>query len=160
CLKCLRKEPERRYASAAELADDLGRYQRGEPIRARPVGGAEWAAKWVRRNPVLTAAALAVVLTIVLGTTLSYLKYLDAEAARKVADDRADERDAARKDAVRDAAEAKKQARLAHTALHVFQIDQALQAGLRLEHPRMGKLLTEMRPEYHQTWGRRYARNL
>src|SRR5262249_44051881 len=84
----------------------------------------------------------------------------EAEHEATEAKKRADERDKARKDAVRDAAEAKKQALLAHTALHAIQIDQALQARLKFEHFRIGKLLTEMRPEYHQAWETRYVRNL
>jgi formylglycine-generating enzyme required for sulfatase activity len=90
CLKCLRKEPEKRYASAAELADDLARYQRGEPIHARPVGQIERAVKWVKRNPLLAGAAAVVVLALAGGTTVSYLKYVDAEQQKQEAQKEAD----------------------------------------------------------------------
>jgi eukaryotic-like serine/threonine-protein kinase len=70
CLKCLHKDPQRRYASASALLEDLQRFQRNEPIAARPPGLAERAAKWVRRHPThaaILAASLVVAILLVGG---------------------------------------------------------------------------------------------
>ncbi len=87
CLKCLRKEPGKRYASAEQLAYDLNRFQRDEPILARPIGPVERASKWIRRNPVVTALLAAVILSLTAGATISYLKYRDANFQRQRAED-------------------------------------------------------------------------
>jgi hypothetical protein len=99
CLHCLHKDPRKRYASAAELADDLARFRAGEPVAARPTSGAERAARWVRRRPALAAlAAVSAVAAVgLLVTVLWYNARLQAEYVR-VARER-DAAEGARKDA-------------------------------------------------------------
>jgi serine/threonine-protein kinase len=65
CLKCLHKDPRRRYATAGAVADDLYRFLQDQPIAARPVGRLERALRWIRRN--LTATALIVTAALLLG---------------------------------------------------------------------------------------------
>jgi len=81
-LKCLVKEPGRRYGSALEVAEELARWQRHEPILARPATGAERLAKWVRRRPVVAALIAAFALALLLGFLGVTWQWKRAEQAR------------------------------------------------------------------------------
>jgi WD40 repeat protein len=80
CLKCLQKEPGKRYADATALAEDLRRFQAGEPIQARPVGSWERTWRWCRRNPLLAGSVTAVALSLLLGTVVATWFAIQAEA--------------------------------------------------------------------------------
>src|SRR5262249_38370940 len=67
CLKCLEKEPARRYSSAEALAIDLHHWLDGKPIEARPVGSLGRVRRWCRRNPVLTALLAMIAALLALG---------------------------------------------------------------------------------------------
>ena len=75
CLKCMAKEPKRRYASAGDLADDVQRYLDGIPILARPVTRIEHAWRWCRRNPVVAGLSTTAVISLALTAVVSTLAY-------------------------------------------------------------------------------------
>jgi len=83
CLKAMAKAPGRRYATARDLADDLRRWRRGEPILARPQGRLERLWRWCRRNPM--AASLLVAVTLGSAIGLWYLSWLSGQFVRSTA---------------------------------------------------------------------------
>ena len=85
CLRCLEKEPSRRLPSAGELADELQRWLRGEPIRSRRVTGRERALRWMRRHPWRVAAASALVFSLLAGTIVSLAMWRRSETNRRTA---------------------------------------------------------------------------
>jgi WD40 repeat protein len=129
CLKCLRKEPQRRYASAQALADDLRRFRAGEPIQARPLGAWARAAKWARRRP--AAAGLIVVsAAALLGLLLGGWAYVDRERQQ--------------------AREAEQRERAGRRDVYAAHLNLAQQTWERGSVPRMLELLDGQRPRTGQ----------
>ena len=94
CLKSIDKRPQRRYLSAAALADDLDNWRTIKPIRARRVGQAEQLLLWCRRRPVAAAllAVAAALLLLVVGVTVAGAIYIrNANFAAKIAEDKVQE---------------------------------------------------------------------
>jgi WD40 repeat protein len=101
CLKCLEKDSRRRYPSAQTLAEDLQRFQAGEPIKARPAGLAERAVKWVRRRPLVAGLLAVVCLVTVVGVIAFAWAFGQAIEGRDTALAALDQADKARRKAER-----------------------------------------------------------
>jgi serine/threonine-protein kinase len=102
CLKCLRKEPEKRYARAGDLAEDLRRFLSGEPIAARPVGHLERLWRWGRRKPLVASLLAALVVALVSGFASVTALWLLAEERSAEARRKGDEAIRERTDAQRE----------------------------------------------------------
>jgi WD40 repeat protein/serine/threonine protein kinase len=86
CLKCLAKEPAKRYPTAGEFADDLQRFLQGKPIAARPVGVVEQAWKWTKRNRLVAGLLATVLVVLVAGITVSSIAWANAVEEKKKAE--------------------------------------------------------------------------
>jgi WD40 repeat protein/serine/threonine protein kinase len=129
-LKCLQKDPRRRYTSAAALAEDLRRFLAHEPISARPPSLWYHGVKFVRRNKGLVAAAAGILLSILAGAVVAIIFAFSEARQRRVADANALQAEAARQAALREAYQARLAAALAALGDHNLQeAGQHLQAA-------------------------------
>jgi WD40 repeat protein len=179
CLKCLEKEPGKRYASAAALAEDLRRFLANEPITARPAGPLERVAKWARRRPAMAAlvgvSALALLALGGAAVGMAYNARLrtaveNAEAQRAEADVQRAAAEAQRAEADRQRANAEvqrtraeKQEALGRRYLYGAQVNLAHRAWQENQVGLMLELLEKQRPkqagdpdlrdfEWHYLW--------
>lgn len=90
CLKCLQKEPSRRYESAGALAEDLERFLRDEPVLARPVSTPERIFRWCRRHRLASSLIGLLIVVTTGGFAGIFYEWRQSEKLRKVADDNSD----------------------------------------------------------------------
>jgi WD40 repeat protein/tRNA A-37 threonylcarbamoyl transferase component Bud32 len=133
CLKCLQKEPGRRYASAADLADELARFREGRPVRARPVGWGGRLSRWSRRNPLVAGLAAGVAVSLLAGSAVSLYLLVKANARAEDAhrewtraNDNAALAAGKAADALREQENARQEARRAQRQAALMALDQGL----------------------------------
>ena len=142
CLKCLEKNPDQRYRSAGEFVEELGRFQRDEPIVARPISRTARAWRWCRRNPIVAAMSVAVTLVLVVASAISTVFAIHANSQEQLAGRRADEasananrakieRDRAEENA-KQARQATEEARAEHRFAQIRLTENYLERGIDL----------------------------
>jgi WD40 repeat protein len=135
CLKCLHKEPGRRYATAQALAEDLRHFLANEPIAARPVSRTERVIKWANRRPALAGLLATLFLVLVLGGSLLVVGYGHLASERQ------------RQRAEAAEAEAKRQLERAEGLVYAGQLAQAQTAWLEGDVLAAREFLNACRPE-------------
>lgn len=136
CLKCLEKNPNRRYETAKEVEQDLERYLQGEPIQARPISSVERAVKWVKRRPAVSSLLFALLVAILGGVGFAtwfalksqanaYQALLNAQQATEAANRASEKEQEARREWARAEKERKKAADFAYSKQFSFAALQA-----------------------------------
>ncbi len=125
CMQCLHKEPHKRYATAAALAEDLHRFGAREPVAARPVGPVGKLAKWARRRPAVATLLVLLVTAVATGAVGMFVTYSEAlrqrdraEAEATRANEKADEAETQSHRARAEAIRADEKAREAESQKH------------------------------------------
>jgi WD40 repeat protein/tetratricopeptide (TPR) repeat protein len=152
CLKCLEKDPRRRYDSAAALADDLERFLRGEPVKAHPVGRVEALTRWCRRNKAVAALGAAVA-ALLLAAAVGGISVARRESGLRSLADAAREKAEASADA-----EARAKAELT-TSLHFHRVALAHREWLSGNVRLADQLLNDCEPALRH-WEWRYLKRL
>lgn len=172
CLKCLEKEPRKRYLSCQRLADDLRRWADSEPVRARLPGLGERVVKWAKRNPAVAGLMAVVVTTLLLGVSVATGLWMQASRALVKVQQERKRADAATENAKRDAEAARKardeakaseklakaQSYRSESALHAHQLYRSLLAREQGNHAEARTILNQVNPNFENTWEQRYAR--
>ena len=154
CLKCLEKEPPRRYTSTEALAEELRRFQNGEPIKARSIGALGRLRKWARRRPAIAAL---VSLTLLLMVALPfggfyYVRKIEAEEQQK-------EANRLRARAEKSEAEARRQRDRAERLVYANQINYAHQLWKEGDTAKAWEVLQRARWDFRH-WEYRYLTSL
>ena len=125
CLKCLAKEPGKRYASAEKLGDDLQRFRQGKPIKARPVAFHERVWKWARNRPVTAALLAGIFLVALIGFAGITWQWQEASRARDDKELERQQAELARKEAERAQSKEAEQRKRARASLYFSRLSQS-----------------------------------
>jgi WD40 repeat protein/serine/threonine protein kinase len=144
CLKCLQKDPVRRYQTAEALADDLRRFLDDRPIQARRIGQIEKVARWARRNPLPAISLTSVAAMLLTAFVMVTLSYVNSETARQEESRQRDE--AQRRERAERWSRYMADIVAAANAMQVYNVDGAART-------------LEASPEEHRNWEWRFFHN-